>query len=336
MGSQGSFTKRSYMTFSSQHHSFDILIATRYGVEKAILIHHFQHWIRLNRFKKINLYEGKCWSFQTREYIAGNFSYMSFDTVRRHMEQLVELGVLEQNNFNKNPMSRTLWYAFKDEKLWGVDDDSVQSFYFNINSHRELKESLRKADLPNAKADLPNAKGKIAKCNIGKDTRIEDAKRKKIKKEAPPPSAIAQDLSEKFLQKLKRLKPDFVPRSTQKWPQEFDQMIDKENRDPQKIEQVIESMTPQQMVYIQSAEKLRKQFDALELKNQTQIEKINKDQNRLFFLKYQNELKKDFKGFSFNEYDVIDTKSNKRIPLSLPHRQFVEAIAELIGGEVSE
>jgi hypothetical protein len=119
---------------SSQHHSFDIALASKYGVEMAILIHHFQHWIRINQLRKRNIRNGRCWSFQTRKDIQANFPYWSYEEVKYLTEKLVEKGILMTANYNKNPIDKTLWYAFVDEKKFGVDAENSRNVYERENS----------------------------------------------------------------------------------------------------------------------------------------------------------------------------------------------------------
>lgn len=114
---------------NSLHHSFDIDLAKRYGVECAILIHHFQHWIRVNRRCKRNIRDGKCWTFQTRKEIQAHFGYWTFEEVKYLCEKLVALDVLVTANYNKIKIDKTLWYAFKNEELFGVDDESSNKVY---------------------------------------------------------------------------------------------------------------------------------------------------------------------------------------------------------------
>lgn len=100
----------------SQHHSFDIAVASEYSIEEAILIHHFQHWIRINRTLKRNQHEGRTWMYQTQEEIAANFPYFrNRQTVMRIIQKLVDKGVLMEENFNKAKYDRTKWYAFVNE-----------------------------------------------------------------------------------------------------------------------------------------------------------------------------------------------------------------------------
>lgn len=118
---------------SSQQHSFDIALATQFSIEEAILIHHFQHWIRINKMAKRNFKDGRTWSYQTRREIAANFPYFSIDQVRRICDKLVEKGVIIQANYNKSVIDRTAWYAFVDEAAFKVDDESIQKMFTNGN-----------------------------------------------------------------------------------------------------------------------------------------------------------------------------------------------------------
>jgi len=116
----------------SIHHSFDIHIATEYGVEEALLIHHFQHWITINMKMKRNIHEGNCWTYQTLDEIAAHFPYMTKERVFNLLEKLctgksrfskkgksLEIEpVLKKGNFNKSKYDRTVWYAFCDYTKW--------------------------------------------------------------------------------------------------------------------------------------------------------------------------------------------------------------------------
>lgn len=171
----------------SLHHSFDIDLAAEYGVHEAIIIHHLQHWIRFNRKMGKNLIEGKCWMYQTRKEMAAHFPYLDFNQVRRLLEKLEEEGVIVSKNFNKSPINRTLWYAFIDEKRYGVEEEKEG------DKGKELKESLRKAN-------LPNANGSSAKYIKDIDTEKEDTKKEQqaAPKRQPKASAAAASPKKKY------------------------------------------------------------------------------------------------------------------------------------------
>lgn len=97
------------------HHSFDLNHAAKYGVEEAIMIHHFQHWITVNQKLKRNCHEDRTWTYQTIEELHAHFSYWTFKQVRRILTSLEDKNVLLSNNFNKTKYDRTKWYAFVNE-----------------------------------------------------------------------------------------------------------------------------------------------------------------------------------------------------------------------------
>lgn len=102
----------------STHHSFDIELATEYGIVGAILIHHFQHWINHNMRCGKNRKQGRTWSYQTRKEIAAWFPYITEDQVRRETDKLVERGVLIKGNFNRSSIDKTIWWAFANEEMF--------------------------------------------------------------------------------------------------------------------------------------------------------------------------------------------------------------------------
>lgn len=117
---------------SSLHHSFDVDIAQKYGLEEAIIIHHFQFWIRQNAAMGRNFQQGRTWMYQTQKEIAAIYPYFNEDSVQRILKRLIEKEVLISDNFNKNQFDKTKWYAFKDEKMFtipqnrGIDKQEVR------------------------------------------------------------------------------------------------------------------------------------------------------------------------------------------------------------------
>ena len=101
---------------SSLHHTFDVNLASKYSIEEAILIHHFQFWISKNKRSTKHLHQGRAWMFDSAEDIADYFPYWSRDQVKRILNKLVKNNIIIKGNFNKTGYDRTNWYAFKDEE----------------------------------------------------------------------------------------------------------------------------------------------------------------------------------------------------------------------------
>lgn len=124
-------------------HSFDINLAKKYSIEEALLIAHFQFWIRINRTRNKNIIEGRCWTYQTIQQIKDHFPYWSYETVKYFIEKLVEKKVIIKQNFNKRKMDKTCWYAFSDEKAFGVNEQQINELNTeNSNNVYERENSL--------------------------------------------------------------------------------------------------------------------------------------------------------------------------------------------------
>jgi hypothetical protein len=131
------------MAYSVLHHTFPVEIAEKYGVDAAILIHHFAHWIAYNKRENKNFHDGTWWMYDTRERIALHFPYWSEKEVRLRIEKLVELKILKTGNFNKIKFDKTLWYAFcEPEKFLGGLNSN--SFYESPNGQIETPEQANR------------------------------------------------------------------------------------------------------------------------------------------------------------------------------------------------
>jgi len=109
----------------SVHHSFDVDIAAEYGIYEAVMIHHFQHWIRHNKALGQNFIDGRTWTYQTRKEIAAHYPYMSEPQVKRLLLKLVKKEVLMTANYNSTRFDRTKWFAFKDEEKFRINESST-------------------------------------------------------------------------------------------------------------------------------------------------------------------------------------------------------------------
>jgi hypothetical protein len=99
-------------------HGFDSDVAEEHGVAAALLIHHFQFWIRGNLAHDRNMKEGRTWSFGTVDGLAKIYPYLTRKQVRVALEHLLEVGILMKGNFNPKAYDRTCWYAFVDQDMW--------------------------------------------------------------------------------------------------------------------------------------------------------------------------------------------------------------------------
>lgn len=243
------------MAFHSQHHSFDIHLAAKFGVKRAILIHHFQHWIRFNRKRKKNLIEGKCWSYQSKTDIEAHFPYMTYDSIKHNLAVLVEKGVLITGNFNKKSMDNTNWYAFADEKAFGVDDDSIQN----------MEISLRSGENPQRSGENPRAIPDTIKEDSNVRSSQNPSESSKSSSSKPKTTVESDKMAQKLYDRVKANFPKIRPPDLSKWSRELRLMNERDKISWTDIEELIDWSTKDSfwMKNILSACALRKHYDKL-------------------------------------------------------------------------
>ena len=92
-------------------HSFDVMLAQKYGVNAAVLLKHFEFWIAKNRANGKNYFDGKYWTYNSRKAFAELFPYMNARQIDYAIKKLIDDGLIITGNYNKSTYDRTLWYA---------------------------------------------------------------------------------------------------------------------------------------------------------------------------------------------------------------------------------
>ena len=250
MNHSGSSNLPQTQRFFSSHHTFDIHLATLYGMEEAVLIQHFQYWITFNKNLKRNFREGRTWTYQTRKEIQAHFPYWNEERIRYLCKKLVNKGVLIMGKFNKNPIDTTLWYAFKDEAQFILTKASTDDGNSNNVSDWENSQSSGKIPTPY------------------KDTHpITHIPSPKKEKESEPPPEVG--ITSFFFEKLKEINPKIRLPNMKSWGKEMERLKRVDKRSEEEIKQVIEYIVHQHKnpkneftwsKAVASPDKLRKHF----------------------------------------------------------------------------
>lgn len=127
---------------STLNHSFSVEHAEKYGVDCAILIHHFQFWIEQNRKMKRNFHDGRTWMYQTQKELAAIMPYYSEDQIKRIIWKLLDDGVIVKGNYNHTAFDRTVWYAFKDEEIFTIRRNRLMDSTKSPNPLDEIAEPI--------------------------------------------------------------------------------------------------------------------------------------------------------------------------------------------------
>lgn len=96
-------------------HSFDIDIATEYGIECAILLKNIYYWVEKNRANEKHFHNGNYWTYNSIKAFAELFPYISEKKVRTALKKLESSGLVITGNYNKLAYDRTTWYAITEK-----------------------------------------------------------------------------------------------------------------------------------------------------------------------------------------------------------------------------
>ena len=99
------------------NHSFNVEVATLYGVQKAILIENIAFWINKNMANRSNFNDGKYWTYNSGAAFLQLFPYFTSSSISRWLVELENCGVLLSSNFNRQGRDKTKWYTILDHKI---------------------------------------------------------------------------------------------------------------------------------------------------------------------------------------------------------------------------
>ena len=95
----------------------DTVLASKIGLNEAIVLQQIHYWIEVNKAKKSNFYHEKYWTYNSMKEWGKAFPFFSDATIRRIFASLEKSGILQAGNYNKAKMDRTKWYTIDYEKL---------------------------------------------------------------------------------------------------------------------------------------------------------------------------------------------------------------------------
>ena len=100
---------------------FSAEMAKTYGLDEAILIHHFAYWVKKNTIDGRNIHAGRAWTYNSQSTLSEWFGWWSRRQIQRILRSLEDKGVIIKGNYNRKPMDRTLWYTVSDAVLEHYD-----------------------------------------------------------------------------------------------------------------------------------------------------------------------------------------------------------------------
>jgi hypothetical protein len=92
-------------------HSFDPEIASRVGVNAAVMYQNILFWAEKNKANRRHIIDGLVWTYNSRRAFSELFSYLTESQVKTALGKLVECGLLVKGDYNLANYDKTSWYA---------------------------------------------------------------------------------------------------------------------------------------------------------------------------------------------------------------------------------
>lgn len=95
-------------------HSFDVEIATQYGVDEAIVIGHFAHYIEHHAANDTNCFDGYYWTYDSAKSLAEKLPYWSSNKIQKLIKRMEEKELIVSGDFSADRFKRPKYYRLGD------------------------------------------------------------------------------------------------------------------------------------------------------------------------------------------------------------------------------
>ena len=158
-------------------HIFDVDIASKYGINAAVLFENICYWIKQNEANETNFFDGDYWTYNSHKAFAELFPYLSKRQIETALSKLIENGIVKTGNYNRLAYDRTLWYALTQKgkciSQFGVMDNPengnglpqnvspIPNINTDINPNNKQQYINNKADKPPRTRFVPPSRQEV-------------------------------------------------------------------------------------------------------------------------------------------------------------------------------
>jgi hypothetical protein len=152
-----------------------------------------------------------------------------------------------------------------------------------------------------------------------------------------PLSADASEIYDHFLKKIRERKPDFKEPRKESWIAELDRMLRLDKRDKAKVKSIISWLVNDDFWFgnVLCPQKLRSQFDQLEIKMKAFLDEQKKQPNKKLFYKTKAKAPDRFKSIRVTAYGIVNERTGRDAGWDLPEKTFAEIFASMVGANIS-
>lgn len=109
----------------NNNHSFNINLAVKVGIEKALLLGRVLYFVEHNQKTGKCLKDGRYWMYDTSKSLMEVYPYLKSSSIRRYMAELESEGWLLSANYNSRSYDKTKWYTPGDRFLEWLKNESL-------------------------------------------------------------------------------------------------------------------------------------------------------------------------------------------------------------------
>lgn len=95
-------------------HSFDVAEATKYGIEKAVILNNLRFWLEKNKANNINSGDGYYWTYNSASAYAKLFPYLTAKSISRYLLEMEKEGLVISSFRSENKLNRTKSYSMPE------------------------------------------------------------------------------------------------------------------------------------------------------------------------------------------------------------------------------
>lgn len=114
---------------TSPVHYFDVALASKFGLQEAILLQDMLGTLRGKKSRGEHFYpipdrpsESRFWCYDTVKSFQARHTYLTEKQVRSAINSLINQGCIIAGNFNQSAYDRTRWFCLADETLLGFSE----------------------------------------------------------------------------------------------------------------------------------------------------------------------------------------------------------------------
>lgn len=173
-------------------HYFNVDMAREYGIEEAILFHHFYYWIVRNVANGEHFHDGLCWAYNSKKAFAEFFPYMNEAKILRVIKHMEDEGLIIKGHYNSDERDKANWYAItrKGLELLSVYGYNMKPFSPLLQDEQSIKNNKEnnKEEDANVSPERNDYLAVIACWNehngkrLGSVTKITERRKRAIKK----------------------------------------------------------------------------------------------------------------------------------------------------------